>query len=117
MGLYILLIFMIPIALLVWFICDIVNDRRYDRQYQKYLDSISVGDIFEPNFIDEGLDDDPFKEKLDYSEYRNIIIDIKKNYKGETWVKYKRLKDDGIERTSEIQAFDKVYTRVKKSEI
>ena len=117
MGLYILLIFMIPIALLVWFICNIVNDRRYARQYQKHLDSISVGDIFEPNFIVKGLDDDPFKEKSDYSEYRNVIIDIKKNDRGETWVKYKRLKDGGVEHTSKIQEFDKVYTRVKKSEI
>lgn len=117
MGLYILLIFMIPIALLVWFICDIFNDKRYAHQYQKHIDSIRVGDIFKPNFIVEGLDDDPFKEKSDYSEYRYVIIDIKKNDRGETWVKYKRLKGYGDEYTSEIQAFDKIYTRVKKSEI
>ena len=61
---------------------DIVNDRREARRYQEYINSISVGDIFEPNFVDDF--DDPFKEKFVYSEYSKVIIDIKKNNKGET---------------------------------
>ena len=111
------LICILPIALILWLlISDIVNDRRKARRYQEYIDSIRVGDIFEPNFV-EDLDDDPFVEEYDYTEYSKVIIDIKKNNKGETWVKYKRLKNGGLEFTEEIHRFVKDHKRVKQSEI
>ena len=111
------LICILPIALVLWLLIgDIVIDIKRTRRYREYIDSIKVGDIFEPYFI-EDLDDDPFKEKSDYSEYRKIIIDIKKNNKGETWVKYKRLKDGGIEFTEEMHRFVQSQKRVKQSEI
>ena len=113
------LLFILPIAPLAWLlISDIVNDRQRTRRYRKYIDSIRVGDIFEPNFI-EDLNDDPFKEKFDYSEYSKVIIDIKKNNKGETWVKYKILKYEDVDfkGTSEIHRFVKDNKRVKQSEI
>jgi hypothetical protein len=111
------LLCILPISLILWLVIgDIVNDRQESRRYQEYIDSISVGDIFEPNFI-EDLDDDPFKEKFDYSEYSKIIIDIKKNNKGETWVKYKRLKDGGVEFTEEMRRFVQNQKRIKQSEI
>lgn len=95
---------------------DIVNDRQNERRYQEYIDSIRVGDIFEPNFI-EDLNDDPFEEDMDFTEYSKVIIDIKKNNKGETWVKYKRLKDGGVEFTEEMRRFVQNQKRVKQSEI
>lgn len=111
------LLCILPISLILWLIIgDIVNDRQNSRRYQEYIDSIRVGDIFEPNFV-EDLDDDPFEEEYDYTEYSKVIIDIKKNNKGETWVKYKRLKDGGTEFTEEINRFVKTQTRVKQSEI
>jgi hypothetical protein len=111
------LIICIPIALLLWLIIgDVINEKKYVRRYQEYIDSIKVGDIFEPKFI-EDLDDDPFEEKSDYSEYSKIIVDIKKNNKGETWVKYKRLKDGGIEFTEEMRRFVQNQKRIKQSEI
>lgn len=111
------LLCILPISLILWLmIGDIVNDRQEARRYQEYIDSIKVGDIFEPKFI-EDLDDDPFEEKSDYSEYSKIIIDIKKNNKGETWVKYKRLKDGGVEFTEEMRRFVQNQKRVKQSEI
>lgn len=113
------LICILPIALILWLLIgDIVNDRQEARRYQEYIDSIRVGDIFEPNFV-EDLYDDPFEEyqDMDFSEYSRIIIDIKKNNKGETWVKYKRLKDGGVEFTDEIHRFVKYKKRVKQSEI
>lgn len=110
------LICILPIAIVLWLIiCDIIDDRRTDRRYQEYIDSIKVGDIFAPNFI-EDLDDDPFNEN-DYSEYSKIIIDIKKNKKGETWVKSKYLKYEDSETTEEIHRFVKHRTRIKQSEI
>ena len=111
------LLCILPIALIGWLIIgDIVNDRLEARRYQEYIDSIRVGDIFEPNFV-EDLDDDPFEEEYDYTEYSKVIIDIKKNNKGETWVKYKRLKDGGLEFTEEINKFVMNQKRVKQSEI
>lgn len=111
------LLCILPISLILWLIIgDIVNDRQNSRRYQEYIDSIRVGDIFEPNFV-EDLDDDPFEEEYDYTEYSKVIIDIKKNNKGETWVKYKRLKDGGLEFTEEINKFVMNQKRVKQSEI
>ena len=110
------LIYIIPLALIAWlFIGDIVNGRQEDRRYQEYINSIKVGDIFEPNFV-EDLDDDPFEEEYNYTEYSKVIIDIKKNNKGETWVKYKRQNDD-FEYTQDIQMFVENHKRVKQSEI
>lgn len=106
----------IPIALIAWLIIDdIANDRRTARRYQEYIDSIKVGDIFEPKFV-EDLNLDPFDEIIDYTEYSKIIIDIKKNRIGETWVKYKRQNDD-FEYTQDIHMFVENHKRVKQSEI
>ena len=118
------------IALIAWMIIsDIVYDKKKARRYQEYIDSIRVGDIFEPNFINikvgdifdsnfiEDLYDNPFEEEFDYSEYSKVIIDIKKNNKGETWVKYRRLKNGGVEFTEEIHRFVENQKRVKQSEI
>lgn len=111
------LLCILPIALVLWLlIYDIIDDRQKVRRYQEYIDSIRVGDIFEPKFI-EDLDDDPFEEKSDYSEYSKVIVDIKKNSKGETWVKYKRKQDGGVEFTEEIHRFVQNQKRIKQSEI
>ncbi len=110
------LICILPIALVLWLLIgDIVNDRQEARRYQEYIDSIKVGDIFEPKFV-EDLNEDPFDEIFDYTEYSKTIVDIKKNNKGETWVKYKRLNND-FEFTQEIHRFAKDHNRVKQSEI
>ncbi len=112
------LICILPIALILLLIIgDIVNDRKKSRRYQEYINSIRVGDIFEPNFVTDS-DDDPFKEEFNYSKYSKVIIDIKKNKKGETWVKYKYLiLDSGVEYTEEIHRFVEDRKRVKQSEI
>ena len=111
----------LPIALILWLLIgDIVNDRQEDRRYQEYIDSIKVGDIFVPKFVDD-LNEDPFNE-IDRSVfYGKTIIDIKKNKKGETWVKYIYLKqnedDISSEYTEEIHRFAKNQKRIKQSEI
>lgn len=110
---YLILILILPLSVL--FFMTIFDEKNY-REYKKYIDSIKVGDIFVPNF-DNNLDD-PFAEKPDYSEYSKVIVDIKKNNKGETWVKYKWLKiDNGIEYTKELHEFLKTQIRVEQSEI
>ena len=111
------LICILPIALILLLIIgDIVDNRKESRRYQEYIDNISVGDIFEPDFV-EDLYDDPFEEDLDFSKYRKIIIDIKKNDKGETWVKYKNLKGGEVEFTEEIHRFVRYKKKVEQSEI
>ena len=110
---YLILILILPLSVL--FFMSMFDEKNY-REYKKYIDSIKVGDIFVPNF-DNDLDD-PFAENPDYSEYSKVIVDIKKNNKGETWVKYKWLKiDNGIEYTKELHEFLETQIRVKQSEI
>ena len=110
---YLILILILPLSVL--FFMTMFDEKNY-REYKKYIDSIKVGDIFVPNF-NNNLDD-PFAEKPDYSEYSKVIVDIKKNNKGETWVKYKWLKiDNGIEYTKELHEFLKTQIRVEQSEI
>ena len=112
------LICMLPIALLAWLIIsDIVNEKRRCRCYQEYIDSIRVGDIFEPKYYEHSHD--PFRENSEFSEYSEIIVDIKQNYKGDTWVKYKylNLKDSEFANTEELHSFVKYNDRVRRSEI
>lgn len=80
---------LIPILLFsspIWVAAVIVCIK--DRQWRKYLDSIKVGDVFYDNYaIMYHLPENPFtKECVSYNYM--VIRDIKKNNKGETWVKY-----------------------------
>ena len=111
-----LIFILLPPFMIFWLVISyIINDRKKSREYKEYIDSIKVGDVFVSEDVD--ILDDPFAEKPDYSEYSKVIIDIKKNYKGETWVKYKRLKDGVVEFTEEIHDFVRHRTRIKQSEI
>lgn len=76
----------------------------HELRIKKYLDKIKVGDTFELDFV-KNLTEDPFdSNSLNHKEYQCVITDIKKNTKGETWVKYKNLAD-GEEKTEEIYIF------------
>ncbi len=76
----------------------------HELRIKKHLDRIKVGDIFELNFAKD-LTEDPFDSNyLNRTEYQCVITDIKKNTKGETWVKYKNLAG-GEEKTAEIYTF------------
>jgi hypothetical protein len=80
---------LIPILLFsspIWVAAIIVCIK--DMQWRKYLNSIKVGDVFYDNYaIIYHLPENPFTN--DYITYNYMVIrDIKKNNKGETWVKY-----------------------------
>lgn len=64
----------------------------YSRNNQKNIESIQIGDTFAHNSFKFYDIDDPFSENYNTlgfdPEYHTTILDIKKNYKGETWVKY-----------------------------
>ena len=110
------LIFILLLLVISWLvISDIINDRKKSREYKKYIDNIKVGDVFVSNYVD--ISDDPFVETPDYSEHSKVIVDIKKNNKGETWVKYKLLKNGVVEFTEEIGEFAKTHKKVEQSEI
>lgn len=85
----------------------VIHELRLEKKnsnYKKYLDSIKVGDTFELNFVKD-LPEDPFdSNSLNHTEYQCVITDIKKNKKGETWVKYKNLAN-WKEKTEEIYTF------------
>ena len=112
-----LIFILLPPFMIFWLVISyIINDRKKSREYKEYIDSIKVGDIFVSNYVD--ISDDPFEKNSNYLEYGKIIVDIKKNYKGETWVKYRWLKsgNDGKQFTEEIHNFVRSRKRVKKSE-
>jgi hypothetical protein len=85
--------------------------EKKNKKYEKYLESIKVGDIFESNLI-EYLDENPFDDNVfNRSDYQYVITDIRKNSKGETWVKYKKLRDNK-EDADEIHDFAEDKTRI-----
>ena len=94
--------------------CIVINELRLEKKdsnYKKYLDSIKVGDTFELDFVKD-LPEDPFdSNSLNHKEYQCVITDIKKNTKGETWVKYKNLAD-GEEKTEEIYTFSEHRNKI-----
>lgn len=102
-------------------ILDIRNERKHDMNYQKYVKSVQVGDTFGHNCFKFSDVDDPFSENYDTlgfdPHYYVTILDIKKNTKGETWVKYcftRVLNEPHCEWTDEINAFLKHRTRISK---
>lgn len=85
--------------------------EKKNKKYEKYLESIKVGDVFESNLI-EYLDENPFDDNVfNRSDYQYVITDIRKNSKGETWVKYKNL-GDNKEDVDEIHDFAGHKTRI-----
>lgn len=99
---------------------DLTNTRKY-KNYQKYVKSIRIGDTFGHDSFKFSDINDPFSENygtLGFDpQYHVTILDIKKNDKGETWVKYcftRRLNESHIEWTDEINDFLRYRTRISK---
>ena len=89
--------------------------------YQKYVESVKIGDTFGHNSFKFSNLDDPFSENygtLGFDPYYHVtILDIKKNNKGETWVKYcltRVLNEPHCEWTDEINDFLKYRTQISK---
>lgn len=97
------------------------NNLKQENDYQKYVDSIKIGDTFGHDLFKFSNVDDPFSENYDtlgFDPYYHVtILDIKKNNKGETWVKYcftRVLNDHHCEWTEEINEFLRYRTRISK---
>lgn len=87
--------------------------ERKNEKYERYIDSIKVGDVFESNLI-EYIDENPFDvgdNVINRSDYQYVITDIRKNSKGETWVKYKKLRNNK-EDADEIHDFAEDKKRI-----
>jgi hypothetical protein len=102
-------------------VLNVRNERKHDMNYQKYVESVQVGDTFGHNCFKFSDIDDPFSENYDAQgfdpHYYVTILDIKKNRKGETWVKYcftRVLNTHQCEWTEEINDFLKYRTRISK---
>ena len=116
-----IIIYVVIGILAVVFITAAVFDIANTRKYKNYKKSIRIGDTFGHDsfkFSDIG---DPFSENYGSDgfdpDYYVTILDIKKNTKGETWVKYcftKRLNEDHCEWTDEINDFLRYRTRISK---
>ena len=82
---------------------------KNEKKYQRRIDSIMVGDIFELKIVDE-LRENPFYDEKESSKYRCVITDIKENLNGEKWVKFRN--NDGVELTKEIHKFAERRKRI-----
>lgn len=118
----IFVIFGILLASVITFaVFDTKNIMKQGKDHQKYIESINIGDTFgHTSFKFSGVDD-PFSENHNKSGldpyYYVTILDIKKNYKGEIWVKYcftRALNKHNCEWTEEINSFLKYRTRVSR---
>ena len=111
---------MLTIIFITVGVLEISTTRKY-KNYQKFVKSIRIGDTFGHDSFKFSDIDDPFSENYGSDgfdpEYHVTIIDIKKNDKGETWVKYcftRRLNESHIEWTDEINDFLRYRTRISK---
>ena len=102
-------------------VLDSINIQKRDKEYQDYIKSIRIGDTFGNDSFKFSDIDDPFDENHGSDgfdpEYHVTILDIKKNTKGETWVKWcftRRLNEDHCEWTDEINDFLRYRTRISK---
>lgn len=97
------------------------NEQKHDMNYRKYVKSIQIGDTFGHKCFKFSDVDDPFSENHGSQgfdpQYHVTILDIKKNGKGETWVKYcftRVLNMPHYEWTEEINAFLRYRTRISR---
>lgn len=108
----------LPMVIVLVFMvgCIILSNQYLERKnekYERYIDSIKVGDVFESNLI-EYIDENPFDvgdNVIKRSDYQYVITDIRKNSKGETWVKYKKLRNNK-EDADEIHDFAEDKKRI-----
>ena len=80
-----ILLFSSPLLVAAIIVC--VKNCVKKRKYKKYLDSIKVGDVFVNEHKMNLTATNPFK-KINPQDYYDVITEIKKNYRGITWVKY-----------------------------
>lgn len=109
------------VSIITFAVRDTKSIIKQGKDHQRYIESIQIGDTFgHKSFKFSGVDD-PFSENhnkfgLD-PHYYVTIIDIKKNYKGETWVKYcftRILNESHCEWTEEINGFLRYRTRISR---
>lgn len=82
------------------------------RDFNKYINSIKVGDIFEINNAST-LVENPFEKNFEYVFTKCIIIDIKEDEFGMKWVKYKCLKSN-VEGSCQLTSFIEDFTRINQ---
>lgn len=102
-------------------VLNLRNERKHDMNYRKYVESVRIGDTFGHDCFNFSHIDDPFSEDYDMHgfdpDHCVTILDIKKNNKGETWVKYcftRVLNAPHCEWSDEINAFLKYRTRISR---
>ena len=101
------------LGLVTYFIFGLTKEIR---DFNNYINSIQVGDVFEINNAST-LVENPFErdEVFEYTFAKCVVMDIKTDQFGTKWVKYKCLKSNE-ERSDQLTLFIEDYTRIKKLE-
>lgn len=111
------ILFILSIAtifgLVTYFIFGLTKEIR---DFNNYVNSIQVGDVFDLN-NKSTLIENPFErdKAFEYTFDKCVVTDIKTDQFGTKWVKYKCLKSNE-ERSEKLTLFIEDYTRIKKLE-
>lgn len=99
------------IACIVGFLIDTYKEVKQAKEYDNYIQSIKVGDVFD--YIDEPETKytNPFDKKEDPSRIV-VISDIKQNGAGYKWVQYhyKHYNESGIQ---PVDFYDELHSFVR----
>lgn len=101
------------LGLVTYFIFGLTKEIR---DFNNYINSIQVGDVFDLN-NKSTLIENPFErdKAFEYTFVKCVVTDIKTDQFGTKWVKYKCLKSNE-EHSEKLTIFIEDYTRIKKSE-
>lgn len=108
-GIFCLVAMITIVSLAIYFYRGVTKDVR---EYEKYINSIRVGDVFKINNIST-LIENPFEKRIEYPFTRCVITDIKEGNGGVKWVKYKCLKSNA-ESSCQLVSFIEDFTRIEK---
>lgn len=112
-GIFCLVAMITIISLAICFYRGVTKDVR---EYNKYINSIRVGDVFEINnastLVENPFEKISFERIFEYTFTRCVITDIKEGNNGVKWVKYKCLKSN-TERTCQLTSFIEDFTRIE----
>lgn len=111
MGVYYVFIVIAVMACIMVFILESRKEYKNTKEYNAYIESIKVGDVFDYRDEPETKYTNPFDEKEDPSRIV-VISDIKENGAGYKWVQYyyKHNNESGFH---SVDFYDEIHSFVR----
>ena len=106
----IFLLIALVVCIVVFFI-DVYRDVKRAKEYDNFIQSIKVGDVFDCIDESETKDTNPFDKKEDPSRIV-VISDIKENGAGYKWVQY-HYKHYDVSEFPPVDFYDEIHSFVR----